>query len=111
VLHLRRCVPFGHLQGCAKGNVQGQGLLGTRQRLWQGLQQLDPGGAVADGFPMGRAVAGLLTRPLPVDHRLLGAARGGVVLGDQLGLRRDGLRELGLQRLGNALMVLLAGAA
>jgi hypothetical protein len=45
-----------------------------------------------------------------LDHLLLVAARGRIVLGDQLGLRRDDLRELGLQRLGYALMVLLARA-
>jgi len=87
VLHLGCCVPFGHQQSRAEGDVQGQGLLGPRLRLWQGLQQLDPGGEVADGFNIGRAVAGLLYRPLPVDHRLLGAACGSVVLGHQLWLR------------------------
>ena len=90
VLHLRRCVPFGYLQSSAEGDVQGQGVLGTRRRLWQDLEQLDPGGEVADGFQMSRAVAGVLARPLPVDHRLLGAARRGVVLGDQF---RLGLHE------------------
>jgi hypothetical protein len=65
---------------------------------------------MADGFHIGRAVTGLLARPRPVDYRLLSAARRGVVLGHQLWLRLDGLRELGLQCLGNALMVLLAGA-
>ena len=85
-------MPFGHLQCRAEGDVQGQGLLGMRRRLWQGLEQLDPGGEVADGFQIGRAVAGVLARPLPVAHRLLGAARRGVVLGDQL---RLGLHERG----------------
>ena len=47
---------------------------------------------VADGFQMGRAVAGLLAGPLPVVHRLLGAARRGVVLGHQF---RLGLHERG----------------
>ena len=37
-------MPFGHLQGRAEGDVQGQGLLGMRRRLWQRLQQLNPGG-------------------------------------------------------------------
>ena len=92
VLHLGRCLPFGHLQGRAEGNVQGQGLLGTLRRLWQGLEQLDPGGEVADGFQMGRAVAGVLARPLPVGNGLLGAARLGVVLGNQF---RLGLHEAG----------------
>ena len=110
VLHLGRCVPFRYLQCRAEGDVQRQGLLDTLRRPWQGREQLDPGGAVADGFHMGRAVAGVLARPLPVDHRLLGTARRRVVLGDQLWLRRDGLRELRLQRLGNTLVVLLAGA-
>ena len=45
VLHLGRCVPFGHLQCRAEGDVQGQGVLGMLRRLWQGLEQLDPGGA------------------------------------------------------------------
>ena len=72
--------------------MQGQGVLGTLGRLWEGLEQLDPGGEVADGFQIGRAVAGVLARPLPVAHRLLGAARRGVVLGEQLGL---GLGHLG----------------
>ena len=63
-------------------------------RLWQGLEQLDPGGQVADGFQMGRAVAGLLAGPLPVAHRLLGAARRGIVLGHQLRLGLDKRREL-----------------
>ena len=92
VLHLGRCVPFGHLQCRAEGDVQGQGLLGMLRRLWQGLEQLDPGGEVADRFQIGRAVAGVLAGPLPVEHRLLGAARRGVVVGHQL---RLGLHERG----------------
>jgi len=60
--------------------------------LWKTLEQFDPGGAVADGFQMGRAVAGVLARQLPVVHCLLDAARGGVVLGDQF---RLGLHERG----------------
>ena len=95
VLHLGCCVPFGHLQGRAEGNVQGQGLLGMLRRLWQGLEQLDPGGQVADGFQIGRAVAGVLARPLPVGNGLLGAARLRVVMRQQLGLRLSGLRETG----------------
>ena len=87
MLHLGRCVPFGDLQGRAEGNVQGHGVLGMRRRLWQGREQLDAGGEVADGFHMGRAITGVLARPLPVVHRLLGAARRGVVLGHQLRLR------------------------
>jgi len=54
VLHLGRCVPLGHLQRCAEGNVQVQGVLGLRGCLWQGLEQLDPGSHVADGFEMDR---------------------------------------------------------
>ena len=91
VLHLGRCVPFGHQQGRAEGDVQGQGVLGMLRRLWQGLEQLDPGGEVADGFQMGRAVAGVLARPLPVGNRLLGEARLRVVMRQQLGLRLGGL--------------------
>src|SRR5215510_2263479 len=80
------------------------------RRRWQGLQQLDAGGQVADRFHIGRALSGLLARPLPVGNRLLGTARRGVVLSHQLWLRRDGLRELGLQHLRNALVNLLPGA-
>ena len=50
VLHLRRCVPFGYLQSSAEGDVQGQGLLGPLGCLWQGLEQLNPGGQMADRF-------------------------------------------------------------
>ena len=75
--------------------MQGQGVLGMLRRLWQRLEQLDPGGEVADGFQIGRAVTGLLARPLPVANRLLVQPSLGVVLGDQLGLRLDGLRETG----------------
>ena len=71
------------------------------RRLWQRREQLDAGGEVADGFQMGRAVAGLLARPLPVDHRLLGAARGSVVVRHQLWLRLHGSGETRFQDLGN----------
>jgi hypothetical protein len=67
-----------------KSDVQGQSLLGMLRRFWQGLKQLDPSTQVANGFQMGRAVAGLLAGPLPVDHRLLGTACRGVMLGHQL---------------------------
>jgi hypothetical protein len=85
-------------------------LLGTLRCLWQGFQQLDPGGTVADGFQMGRALAGLLARLLPVAHRLLGAARRGVVLGHQLRLGLHERGELCFEDLGNLLVHLLAGA-
>src|SRR5262245_29588001 len=49
-LHLRCGEPFRHLQGCAEGDVQGQGLLDMRRRLWQRGEQRDPRGEVADGF-------------------------------------------------------------
>jgi hypothetical protein len=91
--------------------VQGHGLLGPLGRLWQGLQRLDAGAQVADRFQVRRAVAGVLARPLPVAYRLLGAARRRVVLGHQLRLGLADLGKAGLHYLGNALMVLLAGAA
>ena len=92
MLHLGCCVPFGHQQGYAEANVESQGLLGTLRRLWQGREQLNTGGEVADGFLIGRTIAGLLARSLPIDHRLLGAARRSVVLGNQL---RLGLHQPG----------------
>jgi hypothetical protein len=49
------------------------------RRLRQGLEQLDPGSAVADSFKMGRALAGVLTRSLPVGNGLLGEACLGIV--------------------------------
>jgi hypothetical protein len=91
VLHLGGCVPFGYLQCRAEGDVEGQGVLGPLRRLWQGREQFNASGQVADGFQMGRAVAGLFTRSLPVAHRLLGTARRSVMLGHQLGLSLDGL--------------------
>ena len=108
VLHLGRGVPFGHQQRRTEGNVEGQDLLELRRRLWQGLEQLNPSGEVAYGFHIGRAVAGLLACPLPVGHRLLVAARRGVVMCQQFGLCRNDLRKSGFQHLGNALVVVLA---
>ena len=106
-LHLGGCVSFRSLQCRAKGNVQGQCLLGMLRCLWQGLEQFDPGGQMADGFQMGRVVAGVLTRSLPVVHCLLSVARGSVVLGHHLGLSLDSLREVCLQELRHLLMHLL----
>ena len=56
LLHLGRCLPFGHLQGCAEGDVQGQGMLGMCRRLWQGREERDPGREVANRFQMGRTL-------------------------------------------------------
>ena len=66
------------------------------KRLWQGREQLDAGGHVADGFQIGRAVAGVLACPLPVGHCLFGEACGSVVLGHQLRLGRHQGGEPGL---------------
>lgn len=60
---------LGYLQSSAEGNVQGHGVLGPRRRFWQGREQLHPGGEVGDGFQIDRAVAGVLARSLPVDHK------------------------------------------
>jgi hypothetical protein len=59
---------------------------------------------------MGRALDGALASLLPVVHSLGTEARFGVVVGQQFGLRRDGVGKLRLQHLGNVLMVLLPGA-
>jgi hypothetical protein len=64
------------------------------RRRWQGREQLDPGGEVADGFQIGRAVAGVFAGLLPVGHSLLGEARLRVMLRQQLGLRLGGLRKV-----------------
>ena len=110
VLHLGRCKPFRHLQCRAEGEVHGQSVLGTLRRLWQGCEQRDPGGAVADGFQIGRAVAGLLAGLLPVGNGLLVATSRGVVMRQQLGLRLDQLGKPCLQHLGNVLVILLPRA-
>ena len=99
----------GH-QGGPQGGLHQQLVLGTLRRLWQGLEQLDPSGAVADGFQIGRAFTGLLTCPLPVANGLLCEPSLSIVMGQQLGLRLAALGKARLQHLGNALMVLLAGA-
>ena len=109
VLHLGRCVPFGHQQCRTEGDVHGQSVLGPLRGLWQGLEQPDPSGEVADGFQMGRALAGLLACPLPVDNRLLGATRRRVVLGDQLRLGLHERGEPGFEDLSNLLMDVLPG--
>ena len=81
-----------------------------RRRLWQGLEQLDPGGQVADGFQIGRAVAGLLASPLPVANRLRDEPCLGIVMRQQFWLGLSGLWELGLEHLRNPLMILLPRA-
>jgi hypothetical protein len=86
---------------------RGQGVLGPLGRLWQRLQQLNPGGQVVDGFQIGRAVAGLLARPLPVGNSLLSEARLRVVMRQQLGLGLHGLGKLLHQHLCSPLMGLL----
>jgi len=110
VLRLGRRIPFRDLQRRTEGNVQGQGVLETLRRLWQGREELDRGGEMADGFQMGRARAGVLTRSLPVGNGLLGEARLSVVMRHQLWLCLYSLGKLFFQDLGNALMVLLARA-
>ena len=90
--------------------MQGQGVLGTLRRLWQGLEQLDPGGEVADGFQIGRAVAGSLTCLVPVVHGLFNETCLRVVMRQQFRLCLSGLWKLCLKHLGNALMVLLPRA-
>src|SRR5262249_46454626 len=96
--------------GCAESDVQSQGLLSMLWRRWQGREQRDSGGKMADGFQIGRAIAGLLACPLPVANGRLGEPSLGIVLGQQLGLRLAALGKARLQHLGNALMVLLARA-
>jgi hypothetical protein len=90
--------------------VEGQCLLGMLRRLWQGLEQLDPGSQVADGFQIGREVAGLLAGPLPVGNGLLRAPGRGIVLGHQLGLGLYKRGELRFEDPGNLLVHLLPGA-
>ena len=63
-----------------------------------------------DGFEMGRALERPLARALPVGQGLSPKSRFGVVVGQQFGLRRDGVGKLRLQHLRNVLMVLLARA-
>src|SRR5262249_60291716 len=65
---------------------------------------------VLDGFWIGRALQGLLSGPLPVANGLLCEPSLGIIMGQQLGLRLADLGKARLQHLGNALMVLLAGA-
>ena len=51
-----------------------------------------------------------LARLEPIRHGPFGGARFAVVVGQQLGLRLDDLRELALQQLGDLPVILLAGA-
>src|SRR6516165_2912329 len=62
------------------------------------------------GLPVGRALKGALPGPLPIGQSLVMHAGSGVVLRDDFGLRFGGLGEALGQHLGNALMILLAGA-
>jgi hypothetical protein len=85
----------GH-QHSAEGHLYIQLLLAVLQRVWKGLEQLQPLAEVPDRFHMRRALLRALARLIPVPHRLLGAARLGIMLRQQLGVRRDRLRELRL---------------
>ena len=61
LLHLRSGVPFGRLQGRAQGEVQVELMLGPRAGSpAASASSSDPRGQVAEGFQMGRALAGLL---------------------------------------------------
>ena len=62
------------------------------------------------GLQGGRALEGLLPGVLPIGDGRVGQPRLRIVMRHQCWLRRDDLRELGLQHLRNALMVVLAGA-
>jgi len=107
VLHFGHSRPLGHQQCRAEGNVQAQGLLGMCGRLWHSLEEFNPVGHMADRFQMGRALARVLACPLPVAHRRLGAARRGVVLGDQFRLHLYECGEPGFEGLGDLLVDLL----
>ena len=87
-------MPFRILECRAEGNVQSQRLLRTLGRLWQGREELDPGGEVADGFQIGRAVASAFARLLPVGNSRLGEARLGVMMRQQFRLRLGGLQKV-----------------
>ena len=61
VLHLGGCKPLGHLQGRAEGDLQGQGSAGYASGVSGSVVSSSiPVVTVADGFQIGRAVAGLL---------------------------------------------------
>ena len=65
---------------------------------------------MTDGFQMGRAFTGLLTRPLPIGYGLLNETRLRVVMRQQFGPHLSGLGKLCLKHLGNTLVVLLPRA-
>ena len=87
---------LGSRQRRAEGELQGQLLLTVLTRVWEGGQHLQALGEVTDGFHMRRALVRALARLIPVPHRLLGEARLGIMLCQQLGVRLDSLCELRL---------------
>jgi hypothetical protein len=79
-------------------------------RLWEDLKVLQAGAEMIDRFHIGRTRDGPLPCPLPVDNGLFTQACLRVVMSQQFGLRLAELGKARLHHLGNALMVLLAGA-
>src|SRR5262245_38630797 len=101
---------LGGGEGLPEGDLHVQLTSGALSSVWQGLEHLQPFREVTDGFHIGRARAGALSRALPVGDGLGTQARLGVVMRQQFGLRLGGLGKARLQHMHNTLVELLPRA-
>ena len=77
----------------------------------EGLEYLQSLADVTDGLEIGRMLNGPPACPLPIVEGRHAQASLRIVMSQQFGLSLADVGEVGLQHLGNMLMVLLAGAA
>src|SRR5262249_14090476 len=80
------------------------------QSVRQGLEQLQSGGEVTDGFGMSRALARSLPGLLPIRDGLLDDTCLRVVMREEFGLGFSDLRKALFQHLSNLLVILLPSA-
>jgi len=98
---------FDDSQRPGEGDQEVQLTLVARGRLGHGAQHPQPCGEELERFGIRRARISTLLGLVPIGQGLSPEVRFRVVPGQQFGLRGRGLRKLGRQHLGNALMVLL----
>jgi hypothetical protein len=79
--------------------------------VWQGREDGEPLPEVGDGFRMGGALDGVLSRLVPIMDCLFVETRLRAMMRQEFGLGGSSLGKLRLQHLGHALMIPLPGAA
>ena len=109
--HVGRPIALSGDQRLSQCILQHQFVSGTFQRLRECAEHLQAPSQMADSLYTRRALERLLSGSLPVAKSLLIESRFGVMMGEQFGLGLDRLGKSLLQHLGNALVILLAGAS